>query len=725
MAYLRAAGEKALNEGNAQEAKEIYHQLWLKERRAKDLIQTLKILNNAKDYNSAYSIIKELPIEAFKIRDVSLYSSSILRQSGNYQESIKLLSQSLEWNPTDAELSIEIARNFTANSQYEDAIKALESIKNKNTNNFSMWFNLGVAYSNIGRIDEGLEAFTNANIINPEDEVAAANRIVLLKETRQIKEARKALDNLPKKINRKRVEILGAEAGVLMAEQEFGAAAIILKDLCEKNPLQSTNWLNYVACIKASKVAIDPDSILRTALKLNPNDSSLKHSWLQSLCELGKQKQAKALLSKLSIDDFMRKDLHLFNLLFLSTTNQLLPSNKLKEIVSLWENAQKNQYMTELYKEHIHEDYTRSKRRIKVGYLSSDYCNHPVARFLKPILENHNKLVVETWAIHTGPNWDDTTEEIKSACDHWIELTNYDDKKASRIIADQRLDILVELGGFTGNNRITVCINEPAYIQMSYLGYPAPTYLNSIPWWIGDKYLFQGLKAEEANSHQLAYLEKGYMTLPRPANCPSPNRIDSSRVRFGSLNHARKITEETISLWCEILKRCKDSELILKSISFKHIKEQMGMIKRFEKYNIPRERLILLPYQDTFKSHLETYNRIDIALDPIPYGGATTTAEALWMGVPVICKKGEAMASNLAASVVASANCQKYIAKNKSDYIKIAEKTYMDGPRTNTKRFDFIEKVKNSPLNQPRRVSENLENIYKAALVSKEETLSA
>ena len=299
-----------------------------------------------------------------------------------------------------------------------------------------------------------------ANELKPDDEVTAANLITLLKETKQVKKAREVIDDLPKTIDKKRAEILGAEAGVLMAEQRFGEAALILRDLCEKDPLQSSNWLNYVACIKANKVTVDPDSILRTALKLNPKNSSLQHAWLQSLCDIGKQKQAISLLSQLPIQEFLKKDIHLFNLLFLSTSQQLLPSEKLKTIVETWEKRQRNDLMKELYKDQIHDSYTKSKRKIRVGYMSSDFCNHPVARFLVPILETHDTSVIETWCIHTGNYWDQTTEKVKLSCEHWLELTGCDDERAARVVADQRLDILVELGGFTGENRIAICLRN-------------------------------------------------------------------------------------------------------------------------------------------------------------------------------------------------------------------------------------------------------------------------
>ena len=720
MTYDRDKGEKALREGNGGDGKAIYYQKWRKDRHVSDLLKLLKILEDQKDYNYALNIINTLDKNEFRRENIALYSSLLLRRMGKYNEARNILKIALECNDIKDNLLLELARNFSASQQFEKAIGILEGLKGSNFNSFSIWFNLGVAYSNVNKIDNGLKAFTEANKINPYDEAAAANMIILLKETKQLDKAREAIDCLPAEINRKRSEILGAEAIVLMAEQKFEEAAIIFKSLCEKSPLETTNWLNYTACIRANKVTVDPYLIQRTALTINPNDSSLQHALLQSLCELGKQEQARLLISKIKTNDFIKKDLHLFNILFLSTSHQLLPADKLKNLVDKWEKQKLNEYTKEVYRDYIHEEYTNSKRKIKVGYLSSDYCNHPVARFIQPILENHDGSIIETWCIHTGPYWDNITEKIKSASDHWLDLSKFDDVKASRIIADQKLDILVELGGFTGNNRIGICLNKPAYIQMSYLGYPGPTYLRSVPWWIGDKYLFNGINERELKSHKLAYIEKGYMTFRRPLGCPPLKRIGEKNVRFGSLNHARKITVETISLWCSILKECIGSKLVLKSMSFRDLKEQEHIVNRFIKCGLHPSRLILVPYQDTFEDHLEAYNTIDIALDPIPYGGATTTAEALWMGVPVVCKKGNAMASNLAASIIASANCSDLIADDEKEYVAIAKKLFDEGIRTVEKRENLVKKINTSPLNDPRRVSKGLEKIYSRALLSEE-----
>jgi predicted O-linked N-acetylglucosamine transferase (SPINDLY family) len=282
----------------------------------------------------------------------------------------------------------------------------------------------------------------------------------------------------------------------------------------------------------------------------------------------------------------------------------------------------------------------------------------------------------------------------------------------ARAVADQRLDVLVELGGYTGHSRVGICLYKPALIQMSYLGFPGATYLDSVPGWIGDEVLFKTLHPLEAKQHQLNYIKGGYMTLPRPNQCPEVNRASTRYFRFGSLNHARKLTEQTINLWSDLLKVAPKAELVLKSFSFIEAAEQQRIRQRFERAGIQPARILLLPWADDHEAHLEQYNEIDVALDPIPYGGATTTAEALWMGVPVICQQTKGMVGSLSASLLMSAGMTELIQTDGQSYINCALNYYNNGIRNDLDRQTLIKHISSSNLNQPRRVSSQLESIF-------------
>ena len=247
--------------------------------------------------------------------------------------------------------------------------------------------------------------------------------------------------------------------------------------------------------------------------------------------------------------------------------------------------------------------------------------------------------------------------------------------QCARIVADLRLDVLVELGGFTGDSRLELLCHRPAPVQLSYLGYPGPTYLRCIDGWLGDSVLFEQLNPVDHSAHPLIETEGGYMVFDSGGELPAPKRTAGERFRFGSFNHARKLTQATIDLFCRVMAANPEAELALKSISFCEAAEQQRIRKRFEQAGLASERLILLDWVEGGLNHLERYSEIDVALDPIPYGGATTTAEALWMGVPVVALAGAGMVGRLAASLLIHGNQADWVARDIDSYVAIAKRS--------------------------------------------------
>ena len=157
---------------------------------------------------------------------------------------------------------------------------------------------------------------------------------------------------------------------------------------------------------------------------------------------------------------------------------------------------------------------------------------------------------------------------------------------------------------------------------------------------------------------------------------------------------------------------CPNCELVLKSISFHEEAEQSRIRKRFELAGLDSSRLILLKSIEGGINHLQLYSQMDVALDPIPYGGATTTAEALWMGVPVISLEGQGMVGRLSASLLKYSGCEEWIANNIDSYVSIAKKFVAQGPRSSIQRMLLRNKLKSSALAEGRRLSSELEKIY-------------
>ena len=177
-------------------------------------------------------------------------------------------------------------------------------------------------------------------------------------------------------------------------------------------------------------------------------------------------------------------------------------------------------------------------------------------------------------ALACGGHDDWITDQIRKKVDHWLDLRFGSAIQCARLVADLKLDVIVELGGFTGDSRLEILCHRPAPVQLSYLGYPGPTYLRCIDGWVGDKVLFEQLNSVDRNSHPLIELPGGYMVFDTGGELPIPKRTAGRRFRFGSFNHARKLTQETIDLFCLVMKANPEAELALKSISFCEAAEQ-------------------------------------------------------------------------------------------------------------------------------------------------------
>ena len=190
--------------------------------------------------------------------------------------------------------------------------------------------------------------------------------------------------------------------------------------------------------------------------------------------------------------------------------------------------------------------------------------------------------------------------------------------------------------------------------------------------------------------------------------------IDTSAHReftFGCFNHARKLSKQTIKLFAEVI-TLNDCNLALKSISFKSSAEVDRVIRAFQDEGIEESRLKIFSWKSGQEEHLRCYNEIDVALDPFPYGGATTTCEAIHMGIPVISLKGNSFVQNLSASILHYSDMKEYIANTKEEYIRISRKLRSEGKRGDEIRESMKEIVMRSRLGNPERLTRELEKIY-------------
>ena len=631
---------------------------------------------------------------------------NLLRQVGQAQETTQLLHQGLARWPGHRALAWGLALSLHHSGQPKLALEILQPLAQQNPGDFEVLLELGACLAKTGDLAAGLAVFDQAAHGAPDDRRLLANRITLRVDLGRLAEARALLDQAEKPFQ---VEMLGAEANLLMAEQQAEAALEGYRELTQRQPEIAEHWLNLAGCQKALKQMVAPLQTLERAYVLHPSRSDLAQGLGTLLADHGRWGEALPLLLA-GADAAEAKDIHHCNLQFAAAAARLVPASQLEQKARAWESSRGLQ-PTPLWADHLRN--RDPQRRLRVVYLSQDFNNHPVGRFIEPVLEQHDRTAVEVVGVACGAIQDAVTQRLQNHCDQWLDLRFGDDLASARTLAELEPDLLVELGGYTGGHRLRLLTAKPAPIQLSYLGYFASTFLSCMDGWIGDPVLFPpGLEAE-AGGQALHRLPRCYMAYQGDGEAAIERRAADPRFRFGCFNHSRKLSDPCLDLFTAVLQAVPESLLVLKSQSFVEPAEQKRMVDRLQQRGISTDQIEILPWAPDARDHLELYGRMDVALDPIPYGGATTTAEALWMGVPVLALAGEGMVGRLAASVLAGAGLGSAIARNPSEYLHKAQAMARQGARSSAQRRQLREHLRDSALLDGRGLAAALEDLYR------------
>jgi protein O-GlcNAc transferase len=357
-------------------------------------------------------------------------------------------------------------------------------------------------------------------------------------------------------------------------------------------------------------------------------------------------------------------------------------------------------------------------RRLRVGYVSPDFNMHPVAFFMGALIASHDRHAVEVFCYSSTFAQDKMTAAFRGMNVIWRDIAALDDVSAARLIRDDGIDIAVDLAGHTAGNRLLTLARRPAPIQATYLGYPNTTGMGAIDYRFTDVWADPPGASDRTHSEILVRLPSGFLAYTPPANMPPVRELpalSNGRVTFGSFNNVAKISPGTIDLWARVLTAMPDAQLMIKARSF----VDAALRERFQRLFVARgvtEERLLLPFEPVGSvAHYDTFNRIDIALDTVPYNGTTTTCEALWMGVPVVALAGDRHASRVGVSILNAAGLSELIAPTPDAYIAIARGLASDLDSLAALRASLRTRLAPSALLDARRVARALEQAYRSA----------
>lgn len=354
----------------------------------------------------------------------------------------------------------------------------------------------------------------------------------------------------------------------------------------------------------------------------------------------------------------------------------------------------------------------RSRKKIRIGYLSPDLRYHVVLLFIWAMLTKYNRDDFEVYCFSMSPVEDEYSEYLRQNTDCWCNIHHLTSQQAAKIIRQQEIDILVELAGHSKNNGLSILAHKPAPVQVCGIGYFATTGLKAVDYFLTDRHLVHEDTAK--------YFVENLLVLPHSHFCyvpmkdmPEPRQAPCRKngyVTFGSFNNASKLNDVVLETWAAILRQVPASRLLLKADLFDDADGRALITAKLAALGIGEERFELRGFSFNY---LPEYYDMDIALDTFPYPGGGTTCDALYMGVPVITLGDGSHGGDFGISLLQNIGLDIACAFSVAEYIEKAKLLAGDFELLDALHMGLRNMMENSPLMDQAAYMRELEDGYR------------
>ena len=362
-----------------------------------------------------------------------------------------------------------------------------------------------------------------------------------------------------------------------------------------------------------------------------------------------------------------------------------------------------------------HANTPEPARRLRIGYISPDIRTHSVAYFLEPILDAHDRGQVELFCYAHVQVPDATTFRLKAKFDNYRNVHSLPHSHVAEMIQKDRIDILVDLAGHAGNERVFVLAFKAAPVQVTYLGYPNTTGMTQVDYRLTDA-LADPPGAERLYTEHLVRLPGTFLCYKPPPTAPPVAPLPYSIKRyitFGSFSTDVKVTPEVIALWCRVLRAVPNSQMLLKFTGAGDDVSREYYLSQFEANGVDRSRVQIVRRLPLVESHLAAYNQVDIVLDTFPYHGTTTTCEGMWMGAPLVSLAGQAHVSRVGAGLLDAVGLPELLAGTEDEYVAKAAALAANPARLARIRSTLRDRMAHGRLCDAAAFARNLEYAYR------------
>ena len=664
--------------------------------------------------------------ETYSTKSDQLFRQALaVERSGKKSTAVEIYKEVLRYHPTHIDTIINLGVLYYEDGNFSGAIEIYRQGLSAQPKNSLLHYNLGLVLQNSGELDTAIISYQKSIESQPENANAFNNIGIILMQrgdySRALEAFQRAIDTNPAY-----AEVYD-NIGRLLEEmgQPEDAIASYQQALSINPQLPSVH--NNIGLVYKALGQLD-ESVLsfQKAIDINPNYAGVHSNLGSVLADQGKISPAFEVYKKaLRLNPDLAEAYGNIGRLLLQIGQvdkavklyqqacKLAPKSSVIHSNALYAFLHATDFSTgRLSQKHIqwgkqfHVNSThfrtdaecglRGRSKIHIGYVSPDFRQHAWSYFIEPILLNHNKERIKVFCYANVIRKDKKTEYFKSISDHWRDISCLSDEQARDMMANDQIDILVNLAGHTSQNRLSLFSLKSAPIQVILGHYQCTTGLSSIDYRLTDQWV-DPPESEGLYLEKFSYLAYGSLCYSPPSDGPAIYPVPAEEkgyLTFCCLNRLSKINHNVISVWSELLQGLPKSRLLLKDkwFSDSHVKQQVHNI--FNSYGITSKRLTLLPSVETYREHLDLYNQVDIALDTYPVNGQTTSCESLWMGVPVVTLMGNRCSQRFGYSLLSRLGLDELVSYSEQEYILKARKLALDRDQRLSLRFNLRSKMK-------------------------------
>ncbi len=663
---------------------------------------------------------------AQRFSEAAAVYQQILAANPNYVPALNLLGEVCVETGNPAQAETLLRRAFALDPQlrahntlghallslgkHDDAIETFKTATRVREDDFVAWSNLGAAYQLSGRVDEALTAQRRAVALNPNDPSSVCNLAIALRTAGKFDEAvlmaRRAVDLAPEWPNT--LQILG---DLLVTQGNLVEAEARLRRAIELDPKDPLNQSTMGILLQRDGHLDAAVESFRSAIRLSPDYAEAHHNLGNTLRELGQIEAAlehfkRAVALK---PNYVEAD----TAIMLTLHYRPIEAAALLEAHRQWEQRQTVPLMA---LQRDHRNSRKPQRRLRVGYLSPDFRDHPIHYFFAPLIKAHDREQVEVFCYSDVGAPDAVTARLQTQADVWRDTARMLDAALVERIREDEIDILVDLALHTGGNRLRAMAVRPAPVQISYLGYCSTSGTSFVDYRLTDHVVDPSGLTEMWYTEKLLRLSGGFCCYEPPERAPDVGRRGGDGITFCSFNNLAKITDEVMVAWCEILRQVPHSRLLIQARGADQpsVRDRLSAI--FGKNSLTMDR-ISLNASEGLHRYLATLGASDILLDAYPFNGHTTSCHALWMGVPMVTLTGTVPVSRAGLGLLSMLQLEKLSAGNRREYISKAVTLARSGEELRELQGSLRDRMKQSPLMGTVRFAREIENAYRQVWV--------